>query len=147
MKQPVKEGTILKNYLKGTGKKLEDYASDLQMTRQGLDYHLNKPILDANFKEIIKDKLGIDFTKVKSEYPLNESKSKDSNEDKTNIVDTASSGFLGYMARAVKEYSTVSLTQLDTEEVLLLLEVEEKLKRLRELRDKINEKNNREKQQ
>jgi len=50
------EGQILRNRLKGTGKKMPEIASILGMTRQNLNYHLRKEKLDDAFKRLINDK-------------------------------------------------------------------------------------------
>lgn len=51
-----KEGEILKNRLKGTGKKMPEIALILGMTRQNLNYHLRKDKLDNDFKRLLKEK-------------------------------------------------------------------------------------------
>lgn len=60
------EGEQLKNYLKGTGKSIEQYSVELETSRQSLYYHLSKPKLSADFKELMSNKFGISFTFVKN---------------------------------------------------------------------------------
>ena len=55
------EGTELRNYLKGKGLEMNRVADKLKMTRQNLNHHLRKQILDDNFKRLVADKLKIDF--------------------------------------------------------------------------------------
>lgn len=57
--QIVKEGEILKNYLKGSGKPMAFYFKELNMTRQNLGHHLRKEKLEEDFALKVKDKLGL----------------------------------------------------------------------------------------
>lgn len=51
------EGENTRNILKGTGKAMGDIAALLGLTRQGLNYHLRKQVLDEGFKKVLKTKL------------------------------------------------------------------------------------------
>jgi len=51
------QGEHTRNLLKGSGIPMGDIAEKLGLTRQGLNYHLRKSVLDANFKALITDKL------------------------------------------------------------------------------------------
>lgn len=53
---PENEGKILRNKLKGTGKTMPEIASILGMTRQNLNYHLRKEILEDDFKRLLNEK-------------------------------------------------------------------------------------------
>jgi len=55
------EGEILRNYLKGKGLEMGDVAEKLKMSRQNLNYHLRKEVLDDSFKRLIFDKMKISF--------------------------------------------------------------------------------------
>lgn len=50
------EGLELKNKFKGTGKEMGEIAAILGMTRQNLNVHLKKPLLNENFKRLLKEK-------------------------------------------------------------------------------------------
>jgi hypothetical protein len=50
------EGDNTRNTLKGTGKAMGDIAITLGLTRQGLNYHLRKDVLDDGFKRLLKAK-------------------------------------------------------------------------------------------
>lgn len=50
------EGEILRNKLKGTGKTMPEIARVLGMTRQNLNYHLRKDILEDDFKRLLNEK-------------------------------------------------------------------------------------------
>jgi phage repressor protein C with HTH and peptisase S24 domain len=65
------EGEHMRNLLKGSGMAMGDIADKLGLTRQGLNYHLRKPVLDANFKTALALKLS-DLFKAKpySDEPL-----------------------------------------------------------------------------
>jgi len=51
------QGEHTRNLLKGSGIPMGDIAEKLGLTRQGLNYHLRKSVLDANFKALITEKL------------------------------------------------------------------------------------------
>lgn len=53
------EGVILKNFLKGTGKEIGDIAVFLKMSRQNLNHHLRKEILETSFRLLVEKKLGL----------------------------------------------------------------------------------------
>jgi len=53
---PKNEGEILKNKLKGTGKKAAEIAAILGMSRQNVNYHLAKEKLDDDFRRLVKEK-------------------------------------------------------------------------------------------
>lgn len=50
------EGESLKNELKGTGRKMDEIAKLLGMSRQNLNYHLRKEILEDDFKRLLAEK-------------------------------------------------------------------------------------------
>lgn len=56
------EGDNTRNTLKGTGIPMGDIAAILNLTRQGLNYHLRKEVLDDSFKNLLKDKFPDVFT-------------------------------------------------------------------------------------
>jgi hypothetical protein len=51
------EGETTRNTLKGTGMPMGDVAALLGLTRQGLNYHLRKEVLEDGFKKLLKAKL------------------------------------------------------------------------------------------
>jgi hypothetical protein len=57
------DGEILKAFIKGKPNwQMGDIANKLGMSRQNLNYHLRKDILDADFERLIKEKLKIERT-------------------------------------------------------------------------------------
>lgn len=65
------EGISLKNYLREKGINQEEFASKLDLTRQGLRYHFNKEKLDYEFKEKLSEHgVNIFFTNVKQSNGL-----------------------------------------------------------------------------
>lgn len=62
-KQSINEGIALKNYFKGSGKSMGEIAEKLQMTRQNLNHHLRKPVLEGNFALLIESIFNIDLKK------------------------------------------------------------------------------------
>ncbi len=64
------EGDQTRNTLRGTGVPMGDIANLLGLTRQGLNYHLRKPVLDSNFKQLLKAKLP-DIFKIERRYEEN----------------------------------------------------------------------------
>jgi hypothetical protein len=56
------EGDNTRNTLKGTGTPMGDIAEKLGLTRQGLNYHLRKPILDDVFKRLLREKFPSTFS-------------------------------------------------------------------------------------
>jgi hypothetical protein len=59
------EGAELRNYLKGMGLEMQDVAEKLEMSRQNLNYHLRKQVLDEDFRRLAAEKMKIDFPLVK----------------------------------------------------------------------------------
>lgn len=51
------EGEHMRNLLKGSGMPMGDIAAKLGLTRQGLNYHLRKQVLDINFKALLASNL------------------------------------------------------------------------------------------
>src|SRR5579859_5006429 len=50
----VHEGSQLRKYIRSTGATQEEFAAKLNMTRQNLNYHLQKEKLDSAFKDILE---------------------------------------------------------------------------------------------
>lgn len=50
------QGESVRHTLKGSGKSMGDIAQILGLTRQGLNFHLRKPIVDEKFKKQLRDK-------------------------------------------------------------------------------------------
>ncbi|RKR84881.1 hypothetical protein BDD43_5134 [Mucilaginibacter gracilis] len=63
------EGDYTRNTLKGTGKAMGDIAIMLGLTRQGLNYHLRKDVLEAGFKRLLLGKFPDAFN-FESDVPL-----------------------------------------------------------------------------
>jgi len=59
-----KEGEILRNYFKGTGLKMGSIAEKLAMSRQNLNYHLAKEVLDKNFVRLANEELAINVNDI-----------------------------------------------------------------------------------
>ncbi|MEO6523914.1 MAG: hypothetical protein ABIN91_19680 [Mucilaginibacter sp.] len=50
------QGENIRNILKGSGKQMGDIADLLGLTRQGLNYHLRKDVLEDGFKRLLQAK-------------------------------------------------------------------------------------------
>lgn len=50
------EGSILRNYIKRSGKTQDEFSAFLGMTRQNLSHHMRKPVLDDDFRRLLKEK-------------------------------------------------------------------------------------------
>jgi hypothetical protein len=59
------EGEELRNYLKGRGLEMQGVAEKLEMSRQNLNHHLRKQVLDEDFRRLVAEKMKIDFPLVK----------------------------------------------------------------------------------
>ena len=59
------QGNELKLLIKSSGQTMNEVSEILGMTRQNLNYHLRKEILDEDFLRLIFNKLNIDFKNVK----------------------------------------------------------------------------------
>jgi transcriptional regulator with XRE-family HTH domain len=54
------EGEVLRSFLKGLpNRQMGEIAIDLSMSRQNLNYHLRRDILDPDFERLLKDKMRI----------------------------------------------------------------------------------------
>jgi hypothetical protein len=59
------EGENTRNILKGSGMAMGDVANLLGLTRQGLNYHLRKDVLEKGFKRLLSEKMP-NFFKLES---------------------------------------------------------------------------------
>lgn len=67
------QGEELKLKIRGSGYSMNELAKTLDMTRQNLNYHLRKEVLDGDFVRLVKNKLQIDFPfgkEDKKEVPI-----------------------------------------------------------------------------
>lgn len=68
----LKEGEILRSAIRGKYKSVEDAAELMGLTRRTLYYYFDMAVLEDDFKENVKEKLGIDITQNEAQNVLNE---------------------------------------------------------------------------
>lgn len=56
------EGESTRNTLKGSGKSMGEIADIMGLTRQGLNFHLRKPVLEEKFRKVLRDKFPAIFS-------------------------------------------------------------------------------------
>lgn len=62
------EGEATRAALKSTGLSMGDIADRLKLSRQGLNYHLRKPVIDQDFKNTLKEAFPKTFNIESEEY-------------------------------------------------------------------------------
>lgn len=63
------EGNELRKYLKRNDLVITKVAKEWGMSRQNLNYHLRKEVLDDDFKRLLKEKMNLSFSKGKINVP------------------------------------------------------------------------------
>jgi phage repressor protein C with HTH and peptisase S24 domain len=96
------EGEHMRNVLKGSGMPMGDIAARLGLTRQGLNYHLRKQVLDGNFKALLAANLP-DLFKPRP-YP-----------EVASQTTYAAEPQVGYVATRSNAYSVGVIQQNDTD--------------------------------